>query len=718
MQPIFMEMFHIEKNCQGTAVQHQDAKQSEPPGSEVQGNTSDAGVSKLPNSESGGGKMRKKRSRKEGGKGRGGQKWSDEERRVAWECHIRSGGRKVAGYAEKVMEMWNGRDLSVRSAASVLGQIKQIEKGGKLSTFVMRDIERRVSNVKLCEEFRKDDVDFQIVRSSVSTSEKEAPAGQGYLNNNDGVKVVLERMDSILENGKLRRLSEEEGIVLERLRSVFHLKHLSEIPSLKGKDNWLVMREVSLVNRLLPNILPSCTDVNAVNKLLYAGSYVVCERLGFMNKKKAKQKFNKPWWQRRLEGSIEQWRKDLGRVNEIKKGVKLKEKILRELERRYQVREKGTTSVTSFMKNKIQVAATKIRNFAKTSMTSRQNKIFQTNQSYLYKELAGQTHQKNEAPNAGEAREFWSDIWNKEVKHNSETTWLKDVEHAWSEIDLQSDVELSLKDVKLGISRMKNWKAPGPDGVRGFWFKKFTSVHPAITKVLEKCLVEGTVPEWMVKGRTVLIQKDPAKGTVASNYRPIACLPLMWKLMTGIFAGKIYDHLEANDLLPEEQKECRKKSRGTKDQLLIDKAVLKEAKKAKRSLSMAWVDYRKAYDLIPHSWLLKILDLTKVAGNIGRLIQNSMSMWETELSCNGKGLCSVEIKRGIFQGDSLSPLLFVMAMIPLTHLLRREVFGYRFKENSSLVNHLFFMDDLKLYGKSEKELRELMNVVNRFSEDI
>ena len=216
----------------------------------------------------------------------------------------------------------------------------------------------------------------------------------------------------------------------------------------------------------------------------------------------------------------------------------------------------------------------------------------------------------------------------------------------------------------------------------------------------------------------MLIQKDPAKGTVASNYRPIACLPLMWKLLTGIFAGKIYEHLEVNNLLPEEQKGCRRKSKGTKDQLLIDKAVLKDAKKSKRSLSMAWVDYRKAYDLIPHSWLLKILDLTKVAGNIGRLIENSMCKWETELTCNGKGLCNVEIKRGIFQGDSLSPLLFVMAMIPLTHLLRREVFGYRFKENSSLVNHLFFMDDLKLYGRNEKELNELMNVVNKFSGDI
>ena len=90
---------------------------------------------------------------------------------------------------------------------------------------------------------------------------------------------------------------------------------------------------------------------------------------------------------------------------------------------------------------------------------------------------------------------------------------------------------------------------------------------------LQLCLTNGKVPLWMVKGRTVLIQKDPQKGNVASNYRPIACLPIMWKLLTGIFADRIYDHLADKDLLPDEQKGCRKNSRGTKDQLLIDKAI-------------------------------------------------------------------------------------------------------------------------------------------------
>ena len=118
----------------------------------------------------------------------------------------------------------------------------------------------------------------------------------------------------------------------------------------------------------------------------------------------------------------------------------------------------------------------------------------------------------------------------------------------------------------------------------------------------------------------------------------------------------------------EEQKGCRKKSRGTKDQLLIDKAVLKEARLKKRCLSMAWEDYRKAYDMVPHLWILKVLNLSKVAGNLEIFMKNSMASWQTNLLCNGENLGEVKIKRGIFQGDSLSPLLFIMVMMPLSIL--------------------------------------------------
>ena len=40
----------------------------------------------------------------------------------------------------------------------------------------------------------------------------------------------------------------------------------------------------------------------------------------------------------------------------------------------------------------------------------------------------------------------------------------------------------------------------------------------------------------------------------ASNYHPIACLPMMWKLLTGVMGEKLYHHLERNGLLRDEQK--------------------------------------------------------------------------------------------------------------------------------------------------------------------
>ena len=97
------------------------------------------------------------------------------------------------------------------------------------------------------------------------------------------------------------------------------------------------------------------------------------------------------------------------------------------------------------------------------------------------------------------------------------------------------------------------------------------------------------------------MQKDKEKGKAASNYRLITCLPLVWKLLTSVIAEEVYGFLDTNLLLPQEQKGCRRKSRGTNDLLFIDTMIMREIKMKKRNLSMAWIDYKKAYDMVPHS---------------------------------------------------------------------------------------------------------------------
>ena len=100
-----------------------------------------------------------------------------------------------------------------------------------------------------------------------------------------------------------------------------------------------------------------------------------------------------------------------------------------------------------------------------------------------------------------------------------------------------------------------------------------------LQEYLQDCICQGNVPEWMIIGRRVLIQKDPAKGNQASNYRPVACKPMMWKLLTEIMRERLYQHLGRDRLLVHEQKGCIKGTRGTKDQLPVDKTVLKNCQK-------------------------------------------------------------------------------------------------------------------------------------------
>ena len=136
------------------------------------------------------------------------------------------------------------------------------------------------------------------------------------------------------------------------------------------------------------------------------------------------------------------------------------------------------------------------------------------------------------------------------------------------------------------------------------------------------------------------------------------------------------------------------------------------------NLGMAWIDYKKAYDMIPHSWIKKCMEMFGIADNIQRVIRKSMDSWRTNLTSNGQDLGEVKIRRGIFQGDSLSPLLFVLALIPLSLVLRKVKAGYDLGKNKGIVNHLLFMDDLKLYGKNEKQIDTLLNTVRIFSKDI
>ena len=630
------------------------------------------------------------------------KKWSKEVNIVVMECYFRSkpldeNGVPIKGYRQRMYKEWKERGFFDVSEQRVCDQARAIRKNGWLTELELEMIQRRING-------------------NVNYNEEENNITPEYTQSLDDVTETAEPNNRTELNFSVEEASEEEIDIVNELNEIYNLKENCDGVMFKKVEYKKLNMAIREVNKVLPYFQTS--NISETNNLIIAVSVWVARRLGLKRQRQTGTVHPEPWWKRRIERDIKDLQKSINLMTRHKNGeVKSREKI-EKLYEKFSIRRKGIGTVLEELKQRVLAKKAKIDRYTERLQQFRQNRLFNYDQKRLYYELNGNNRVANEIPNAEESRMFWNEIWGESKEHNYNAEWLKTLKDN-RRYRNQEGLVITGENILKQSRKVPNWKAPGKDGVQGFWVKKLTSLHERIAHQLNEILSGNEqLPQWLTFGRTVLCQKDVTKGNAVDNYRPISCLPIMWKLFTGIMSDYLYDFLEKEKLLPEEQKGCRRKTRGTKDQLLIDKAALKDCKRRHTNLAMAWIDYRKAYDMIPHSWIRECLELFGVADNIKRILSSSMKNWKLELTSSGVSLGEVNIRRGIFQGDSLSPLLFVICMIPLTMVLRKVNFHYELGDKVTKLNHLLFMDDLKLFAKSHDQIDSLVTTVQMFSTDI
>ena len=99
------------------------------------------------------------------------------------------------------------------------------------------------------------------------------------------------------------------------------------------------------------------------------------------------------------------------------------------------------------------------------------------------------------------------------------------------------------------------------------------------------------------------------------------------------------------------------------------------AKHDGKNLAMTWIDNKKADDIVPHSWIINSFKMYKISDEVINFIDKTMKTWRVELTAGGRRLTEAKIQRGVFQGDALSLLLFMIVMMPLNHILRKCTAG-------------------------------------------
>ena len=108
----------------------------------------------------------------------------------------------------------------------------------------------------------------------------------------------------------------------------------------------------------------------------------------------------------------------------------------------------------------------------------------------------------------------------------------------------------------------------------------------------------------------------------------------------------------------------------------------------------------------------------KISHEVINIIEETMKIWRVELAGGGRSLAEAKIQRSVFQGEALSPLLLIIAVMPLNHILRKCIAGYKLSRSQEKINHEMYMDDIKLFAKNEKELENQIHAVRIYSQDI
>ncbi len=331
-------------------------------------------------------------------------------------------------------------------------------------------------------------------------------------------------------------------------------------------------------------------------------------------------------------------------------------------------------------------------------------------------------HTSIKGPSLEEVRTYWDGILGKKTSYNKNSFAVKGWSESIEPVDDPTDYEEPppFELFRMLIRKTPCWKAAGRDKLKAFWWKKFPESLGLLYTLMEPILRgEVTPPQWLVTGRTELIPK-PGFGGRADQMRPITCLNTCYKFLTKVLTHMITGLTNESGAMPLTQKALRKGRRGCVDALWIDQTLTSEAIRESKSLSVAWIDYSKAFDRVPHRWVHRMLRVVQAPKPVRKCIRNIMRLWQSEFTIwSGKNKEStlIRYKSGLFQGDSLSPLLFCLCTAPMSWALskNRGVFS---NVLGKTITHTLFIDDLKIYTRSRGTLIRVLSRVKKASKAI
>ena len=263
---------------------------------------------------------------------------------------------------------------------------------------------------------------------------------------------------------------------------------------------------------------------------------------------------------------------------------------------------------------------------------------------------------------------------------------------------------VSNEDIKKALFSIGDHKSPGPDGYSSFFFKNsWDVVGQDLCAAVQDFFQSGQLLKQTNHSIIALVPKS-AHVSTASDFRPISCCNVVYKIISKILADRLGHALDG---IISPMQNAFLGGRRMADNINLLQELLRQYERKRASpRCLIKIDFRKAFDSVQWVFLRQLLLLLGFPDKFVHLVMTCVETASYSVAVNGELFGFFPGKCGVRQGDPLSPYLFITCMEYFTRMLslvsQNPSFQFHPKCKPLGITHLSFADDVMLLCRGDR----------------
>ena len=271
---------------------------------------------------------------------------------------------------------------------------------------------------------------------------------------------------------------------------------------------------------------------------------------------------------------------------------------------------------------------------------------------------------------------------------------------------------LSLPEITTALGNMSKNKSPGPDGLSVEFYSKFWNLlGPILLEVINSCYADSDLCDSMKTSNTRLVFKKGDRKSL-KNWRPISLLNVDYKICSKALSSRL--SLVLGKIVSPDQT-CSVPGRSISSNLVMLRDMLDYIERTDEPGILISLDQEKAFDRVDRSFLMNLLQHFGFGPSFCRWISTLYNGANMQIMVNGWLTRKIDLQRGVRQGDSLSPMLYILCV---------EVLAAKIRNTPAIEGFLLpgargkcfkvgqYADDTTGFLRSLHSLRVLLDVIS------